>query len=108
MRWCRCVSSRDGAAGGSHGSCELGDCSKNGGDVDLGGDSVRGDHTDGVGESAGGEMGKGRLGSSSLSLRSSSSQRRFRIFFAGGGTVGEGAWAKDGGMLAPSGREGAS
>ncbi len=37
------------------------------------------------------------MGSSSLSLRSSSSQQRFHIFFADGGADGEEAWAEGGG-----------
>jgi hypothetical protein len=37
-------------------------------------------------------MDRDRFGSSSISLRSSSSQRCFRVFFAGGGTDGDEAW----------------
>jgi hypothetical protein len=67
------------------------------GDPGEGGSGVLGDDdlTGGAGDSAGGEMTKGSLGSSSSPLRSSSSQRRFRVFFAGGGTVGEGFWARE-------------
>ncbi len=44
-----------------------------------------------------GEMGRVRFVSSSISLRSLSSQRRFRIFFAGGGTNGDDSWTALGG-----------
>ncbi len=69
------------------------------GNLGEGGSGVLGDDelTGGAGDSAGGEMTKGSLGSSSSPLRSSSLQRRFCGFFAGGGTVGEGVLGKGGG-----------
>ncbi len=42
------------------------------------------------GKKVGGEMSRGWFGSSLYCIRSSSSQRRFLIFFAGSGAVGEG------------------
>ncbi len=42
-------------------------------------------------------MGRVRFVSSSISLRSLSSQRRFRVFFAGGSTDGDEAWTEVGG-----------
>jgi hypothetical protein len=44
-----------------------------------------------------GEMGRDRSVSSYISLRSSSSQRRFRVFFAGGGNDGDEVWLALGG-----------
>ncbi len=44
-------------------------------------------------------MGRVRFVSSSISLRSSSSQRRFRVFFASGGTDGDEAWTAIGGDM---------
>jgi hypothetical protein len=41
-------------------------------------------------------MGRVRFVSSSISLRSSTSHRHFRVFFAGGGTDGDEAWTEIG------------
>jgi cytoskeletal protein RodZ len=62
------------------------------------------DLTGEVGESAGGEIIKGRFGSSSWSVRCSSSQQRFRVFFVGGGAVREGVLDEDGGDTGRCGR----
>jgi hypothetical protein len=42
-------------------------------------------------------MMRGQFWSSSWSLSNSSSHQRFRVFFAGGGAVGEGVLARGGG-----------
>ncbi len=51
-------------------------------------------------------MGRDRSVSSSISLRSSSSQRHFRIFFAGGGNDGDEAWTALGGDVGQGERSG--
>ncbi len=43
------------------------------------------------------EMGRVQFVSSSISLRSLSTQRCFRVFFAGGGTDGDETWTEVGG-----------
>ncbi len=58
-----------------------------------------GDLAGGVQGGDDGEIGRVRSVSSSISLRSSSSQRRFRIFFAGGGTDRDEAWTAIGGDI---------
>jgi hypothetical protein len=80
----------DGGVGveGSSNSGNLEGGSGDRGDGDDDRDSS-GDLLGEVGGNVGGEMVRCQFWSSTWSLRSSSSQRRFRVFFAGGGAVGE-------------------
>jgi hypothetical protein len=86
----------DGGVEGDGGVVGDGDVEGDGGVEDGCGDFGDGDFGDGdrdlqgeVGESAGGEMVRCQFLLSSWPLRSSSSQRRFHVFFAGSGAVGE-------------------
>ncbi len=87
----KAVDSRGGVAGESQGCWGSGCCGEG---VSIG---EHGDLDDVEACKVGGVMQRDRLKSSSLSLRSSTSQRRFRVFFAGGGAVGEVAWARGNG-----------
>jgi hypothetical protein len=89
----KAVDSRGSVAGESQGCWGSGCC----GEGVLVSFGEHGDLDDVVACKVGGVMHRDRLKSSSLSLRSSTSQRRFRVFFAGGRAVGEVAWARGNG-----------
>jgi hypothetical protein len=101
-----CIDSSD-AGGDLNVNSAAGDTVEDGGGVLctgdlLGGDDLAGD--DDGGDSAGGEMTRSGSGSSSYCLRSSSSHRRFRVLFAGGGAVGEGILGEGSGGTGRCGR----
>jgi hypothetical protein len=89
----KAVDSRGGVAGESQG-CWGSGCYGEG--VSIG---EHGDLNDVVARKVGGVLHRDRLKLSSLPLRSSTSQRHFRVFFAGSGAVGEVAWARGDGDI---------